>query len=92
MQQLELPYGMYMCDISNNPLYQLRFRGEGELPLGRIQMNKTKLRTFDAKVKEGCEIDLADNPYLVNLSSEVEREIYAFTYKGTEFVDDGRYS
>lgn len=94
LRSLELPHAMYMCDISHNPLYHLRFRkdeNDTELCLGRIQMNHVKMSSFDAKVKENCEIDMSDNPQLVAYSPEVEYAAFTYPYRGREYVDDHRY-
>lgn len=94
LRNLEVPHTIYMLDISYNPLYALTFRGcarDEELVLGRIQMNKVKMTSFTAKVKDVCEIDLSDNPQLVDISPEVERSISLYPYRGEEYVDDGRF-
>lgn len=91
LRSLELPHTLYMCDISHNPLYHLRFRGDGPLELGRIQMHQVRLTTFDAKVKENCEIDMEGNPQLVNLSREVERAAYMYPFHDEEYVSNPRF-
>lgn len=85
IRELELPESMYITDVSYNPMYFLRIRGEHP-ELGRIRMTNLKIKSFMAKVKDSCEIHMADNPNLIELSPEVQRAAWSNPFEDDEFT------
>lgn len=85
IRDLELPESMYIADVSYNPMYNLCVRGDNP-ELGRIRMTNLKIKRFMAKVKEHCEIHMADNPNLIELSMEVQRAAWSNPFEDDEFT------
>lgn len=85
IRELELSERMYAADVSYNPMYDLHIRGDTP-ELGKIKMTGLKLKSFHAKVKPECEIDMEENPHLTSLSKEVQYAAFTFPYREPEFT------
>jgi hypothetical protein len=66
-------------------MYFLHIRGDHP-ELGRIRMTNLKVKSFMAKVKEGCEIHMSNNPNLIELSSEVQHAAWSNPFEDDEFT------
>lgn len=84
LRELVLPESLYALDASHNPLYHLTFRGEHP-HINLLRLQSVKLKTLDVKIRDTCEIDIRNNPHLVNMSKEVRYACLHNLCYGDEF-------
>lgn len=70
LRDLEVPAGIIVLELSDNPLYDLRFRGGEPLELGRLLVSNTLLAALPFWVHEDCLVDATGCHYLTYVTRE----------------------